>query len=861
MKMADDFLPSSLQDLQHPTLQQRFAGVLSIAVVTALAVLVTVAAYAGSDRDPARWPSPVSPPLDPAVESFVTDLMSRMSLEQKVGQVIQGELQKVTPDDVRRYHLGSVLNGGGSTPNANKRASAGDWLAAADAFYDASMQPPAGLPAIPIIWGSDAVHGHSNVFGATIFPHNIGLGAADDPDLLRELGAATALEMRATGLEWTFAPTLAVVRDDRWGRTYEGYSEDPRITASYAGAIVTGLQGPPGSAGHLTGDKIVATAKHYLGDGGTVGGRDQGDNVDVEADLVRLHAAGYAPAIEAGVRAVMASFSSWHGEKLHGHRYLLTTILKERLGFTGFVVGDWNGHGQVSGCSNASCAAAFNAGVDMFMVPEDFAKLYENTLAQVRDGTISEARLDDAVRRILRVKKQAGLFEAGRPSTRPHAGRQDLLGAAAHRELARRAVRESLVLLKNERGLLPLSPKSRVLVAGPGADDISRQTGGWTLTWQGTGNSNADFPGATSIYDGIRTAVTAAGGSVELAVDGRFTQRPDFAIVVFGESPYAEFQGDIAHLQYEPDDGPDLALLRSLKAAGIPVVSVFLSGRPLWVNPHLNASTAFVAAWLPGSEGAGIADVLFRGNDGRAAHDFRGRLSYSWPRRADQTPLNVGDRVYDPLFAYGHGLSYASPGELPTLSEVSGLSADASAPAGVYYANGRALAGYQRAIGQKPEALQRVEGLELSAPGLSPTIESADRMAQGDASLLRWLPGEPGYLVVTRSGPPLDLERESNGQLALSLLLRTGPDASGKLYVGMRDTTGRTVRVDITPVLKSDGQWQKYRISLRCLAERGLDMRSIAAPLVLYAEDSTPVGVAEVRLATAAEGEAYCPAE
>ena len=351
----------------------------------------------------------------------------------------------MTPDDVRRYHLGSVLNGGGSTPNSNKRASAGDWLAAADAFYDASMQPPAGLPAIPIIWGSDAVHGHSNVYGATIFPHNIGLGAANDPDLLREIGAATALEMRATGLEWTFAPTLAVVRDDRWGRTYEGYSEDPRITARYAAAIVTGLQGAPGSVGHLTGDKIVATAKHYLGDGGTVGGRDQGDNIDDEADLVRLHAAGYPPAIEAGVRAVMASFSSWHGEKLHGHRYLLTTVLKERLGFTGFVVGDWNGHGQVRGCSNANCAAAFNAGIDMFMVPEDFAKLYENTLAQVRDGTISEARLDDAVRRILRVKKQSGLFEAGRPSTRPHAGRQDLLGAAAHRELARRAVRESLV--------------------------------------------------------------------------------------------------------------------------------------------------------------------------------------------------------------------------------------------------------------------------------------------------------------------------------------------------------------------------------------------------------------------------------
>ena len=390
----------------------------------AVAVVLTapVAVPAASDRDPARWPRPVSPALDPTVEAFVTDLMARMSLEQKVGQVIQAELRFVTPEDIRRYHLGSVLNGGGSTPNNNKHAAAADWVAAADAFYDASMAVPAGQPAIPIIWGSDAVHGHSNVYGATLFPHNIGLGAADDPDLMREIGATTALEMRVTGLDWTFAPTLAVVRDDRWGRTYEGYSEDPRIVGRYAAAIVDGLQGTPGSADYLGKDHIVATAKHFLGDGGTTGGRDQGDNVETEAELVRLHAAGYPPAIAGGVRAIMASFSSWHGDKLHGHHYLLTTVLKERMGFTGFVVGDWNGHGQVKGCSNADCAAAFNAGVDMFMVPEDFAKLYENTLAQVRAGTISQARLDDAVRRILRVKKQSGLFEAGRPSSRAHCG-------------------------------------------------------------------------------------------------------------------------------------------------------------------------------------------------------------------------------------------------------------------------------------------------------------------------------------------------------------------------------------------------------------------------------------------------------
>jgi beta-glucosidase len=854
MSLTPVLPPVQRSRTRHLGLCRLLRGLAAALVLTAPAVVP-----AASDRDPARWPTPVSPALDPAVEAFVTDLMAKMSLEQKVGQVIQAELRFVTPEDIRRYHLGSVLNGGGSTPNNNKHATAADWVAAADAFYDASMAVPAGLPAIPIIWGSDAVHGHSNVYGATLFPHNIGLGAADDPGLMREIGATTALEMRVTGLDWTFAPTLAVVRDDRWGRTYEGYSEDPRIVGRYAAAIVDGLQGTPGRADYLGKDHIVATAKHFLGDGGTTGGRDQGDNVETEVELVRLHAAGYPPAIAGGVRAIMASFSSWHGDKLHGHRYLLTTVLKERMGFTGFVVGDWNGHGQVKGCSNADCAAAFNAGVDMFMVPEDFAKLYENTLAEVRAGTISQARLDDAVRRILRVKKQSGLFEAGRPSSRAHAGQQAMLGSATHRGLARRAVRESLVLLKNEHGLLPLQPRSRVLVAGPGADDLSRQTGGWTLTWQGTGNVGADFPGATSILAGIRSAVVDAGGSVEWSVDGRYSQRPDVAIVVYGESPYAEFQGDAAHLQYEASNGPDLTLLRTLKAAGIPVVSVFLSGRPLWINPHLNASDAFVAAWLPGSEGAGVADVLFRSSDGRVAHDFRGRLSYSWPRRADQTPLNVGDKVYDPLFAYGYGLSYAAPAAVPTLSEVSGLSDSALAPAGVYFANGRPMAGYVRSVGATVKSLQRVEGLEMFAPGLSPTVEPADRIAQGDASLMRWLPGKPGYLVVAKSGPPLDLERESNGQLSLSLMLRTGPAAKGKVYVGMRDATGHSARVEITPILRSDSTWQQYRIALRCLAEQGLDMRSISAPFELYGEDTTPVGVAEVRLATAAEGDAYCP--
>jgi beta-glucosidase len=807
------------------------------------------------------WPRIDPAPLDPDVEAFVADLLGRMTLEEKIGQVIQAELRSVTPDDIRRYHLGSVLNGGGSTPNNDKHASLEDWVEFADAFYDASMDTSDGKLAIPILWGSDAVHGHSNVYGATLFPHNIGLGAANDADLLREIGAVTAVEMLTTGLDWTFAPTLAVVRDDRWGRTYEGYSEDPRIVASYANAIIEGLQGVAGSAGHLGEGKILATAKHYLGDGGTDGGRDQGNNLDSEEELVRVHNAGYPPAIEAGVRAVMASFSSWQGQKLHGHRYLLSTALKDYMGFNGFVVGDWNGHGQVATCSNDNCAPAFNAGVDMFMVPEDFRALYDNLLAQVQEGTIGEERLDDAVTRILRVKKQAGLFERGRPSSRAHAARRENLGAAAHREVARRAVRQSLVLLKNNGRLLPLAPASRVLVAGDGADNIGKQAGGWTLTWQGTGNTNDDFPGATSVYGGIRAAVEAAGGTVELNVGGRYGQRPDVAIVVFGEDPYAEFQGDAPTVQYENENGADLALLRGLKADGIPVVAVFLSGRPLWVNPHLNASDAFVAAWLPGSEGGGLADLLFRQANGSMPYDFTGRLSYSWPRTADQSTVNVGDAEYDPLFPYGYGLTLQESTETPELSEEPGLGDADAGSSGTYFANGRALTGFSAMVGGERDNLTVVEGLEMVHEQLSPSIAMADREVQGDASLLQWRSGAPGFFAIRTDGRPLDLQRESKGGLSLSLLMKAAQRPSQPLIAAMRDASGNTAQIDLTPLFDAAADWEQLRLSLRCFDEHGVNMNEISVPLELYTTDEAQLVLAEVRLATPAEGDGYCPAK
>jgi beta-glucosidase len=575
--------------------------------------------------------------------------------------MVQADIRSVAPEDVRRYRLGSVLNGGGTFPGENKHASVADWVALADRFYDASMDTADGGVAIPIMWGTDAVHGHNNLFGATLFPHNIGLGAAHDPDLIERIGAATAREVAATGLDWTFAPVVAVVRDDRWGRTYESYSEDPQLVRTYAHRIVRGLQGAPGSREFLDSSHVLATAKHFIGDGGTTDGVDRGDTQLGEEDLLRIHGQGYVAAIEAGVQTIMASYNSWNGWKVHGQRVLLTDLLKQRLGFDGIVVSDWDGVDEVQGCSKDKCAQAINAGIDMIMVPTEWKNFIGNTLDQVRAEKIPMARIDDAVTRILRVKLRAGLFERGRPSSRPLANKRELVGAPEHRELARQAVRESLVLLKNERGLLPLRRKSHVLVVGDGADDISRQSGGWTLTWQGTENSNADFPGATSILEGIARTVTEGGGKVSAAVGVKpdlQQAQPDVAVVVFGEDPYAEWFGDLRSLDYRGAGGAELALLQQLRAASVPSVCVFLTGRPLWIEQELAACDAFVVAWLPGSEGGGIADVLFRKSNGRVNHNFVGKLSFSWPRTASQSALNRNDAGYDPLFPYGFGLRY-----------------------------------------------------------------------------------------------------------------------------------------------------------------------------------------------------------
>jgi beta-glucosidase len=809
--------------------------------------------------DPSSWPRLTSPlPVDPAIESAIDDLLAKMSIEDKVGQVIQPEINSVTPEEVKKYRLGSVLNGGGGWPGTKKDSTPAEWLALADAFWEASMDTSGGGLAIPVLWGLDAVHGHNNVIGATLFPHNIGLGAADDPELIREIGRVTAREVAVTGQDWDFGPTIAVARDDRWGRAYESYSENPALVAAYAAAMVEGLQGKLGDEEFLGPEHLIATAKHYLGDGGTDGGADQGDNLSSEAELRDVHGAGYVTALEAGVQTVMASFSSWQGVKLHGHEGLLTAVLKGQMGFDGFVVGDWNAHGQVPGCTNQSCPAAFNAGIDMFMVPQDWKALHENTLEQVRSGQIPTERLDDAVRRILRVKMRAGLFERGKPSTRPLGGRSELIGSAEHREVARRAVRRSLVLLKNNGGLLPLSPGARVLVAGDGADNIGKQCGGWTITWQGTGNQNSEFPGATSIWSGIREVVEAGGGEAVLSPDGSYDEKPDVAIVVFGEDPYAEFQGDRDHVDFAFGDDVALRLLRELSAAEIPVVSVFLSGRPLWVNPELNASEAFVAAWLPGTEGAGVADVLFAAPDGSARHDFTGRLSFSWPKSPLQATLNRGAEDYDPLFPLGYGLSYADQGDLGELSEEA---AELVAVSRTVYFAGGPVSPWELFIGDPQNFRVPATSPRVTTAGSENLVlEAVDREVQEDARRAVWSGGGMAFLYLA-SNQAIDLTREANGEMALAFDVLVEEAPAQPVSIAM--TCGPTCRgvIDVTRLLteRPPGEWGTLAIRLRCFEDAGADMKNVSGAFSLATAGALSLRFANVRLESASEQEATCP--
>jgi beta-glucosidase len=569
------------------------------------------------------------------VHDRVERLLAGMSLDEKIGQMTQPERQNVTHDDITRYRLGSLLSGGGSVPTPN---TPGSWADMYDGFQRAALATPRR---IPLIYGVDAVHGHNNVVGATIFPHNIGLGATRDPELVRRVGAATAEEVSGTGVDWNFAPCLCVARNDRWGRTYESFGEVPELPSQMS-SIITGFQGR-----RLGGPaSVLATAKHYIGDGGTTGGVDQGDTQVSEAELRRIHLPPFQAAIKRGAGSVMITYSSWNGVKAHGHDYLINGVLKRELGFSGFVISDYNGIDQIDGqpgFTPAEVRTAINAGIDMVMVPSEWRRFIETLKAEVEAGRVPMARIDDANRRILTKKVELGLFE------RPLTDRRYLrtVGSDQHRELARQAVARSQVLLKNQGGALPLDRRdNKIFVAGKSADDIGNQSGGWTITWQGS--SGPITPG-TTILEGIRrtagkssTVTYAKDGS---GIDGSYKA----AVAVVGETPYAEFFGDRPGAMGL--DAEDLATIERLRASGVPVIVVLVSGRPLDISAELPKWNALLASWLPGTEGRGVADVLF------GVTRPTGKLPVTWMNSVGQQPINRGDGQ-DPLFEFGYGLTY-----------------------------------------------------------------------------------------------------------------------------------------------------------------------------------------------------------
>jgi beta-glucosidase len=845
----------------------RLTGVLSLC-------LASQAVPAGQ---PELWPQDTHRANTRAeTEVFVNQLLASMTLEEKVGQMIQADIGSITPAQLRTYKLGSILSGGGGAPGNDVRTTPQAWLDLTTAFFNASQanDNPAHQ-AIPIIFGIDAVHGNAKIVGATVFPHNVGLGAAHDPALMRRIGEATAQEVSSIGVDWTFAPTVAVARDVRWGRSYESYSEDPDLVAQYAAAMVTGLQGQWDTPDFMASPHTLVSVKHFLGDGGTTDGRDQGNNESSESVLSRVHGAGYPAAIRSGALIVMASYNSWHGVKMHASHYLLTDILKGRMSFDGFVVGDWNAQEQIPGCTKYSCPAAYLAGVDMLMAPDSWQQLYDNTLAQVRSGVIPQTRVDDAVRRILRVKTLAGMFLRATPSQREDAGHFAVLGSPEHRALAREAVRKSLVLLKNEHRTLPLDPSSRVLVAGAAADDIGIQAGGWTIDWQGDHNTNADFPGGTSIFAGIRAAVTAAGGTAIFSADGQFSKRPDVAMVVFGERPYAEFEGDRETLAYSPDDSHDLQLLRRLHRQHIPVVAVFLSGRPMWVNPELNASDAFVAAWLPGSEGAGIADVLFRAASGKVPFDFTGRLGFSWPQTAMPVTFQSSGPVDGALFARGFGLDYEHAAHLPQLSEQAHIPAD-RAVAGTLYHAAHVTAPWSLFVSDASAEVRLTTSQQVSPQG-------ALTVARDSAGVTATWNGAQSSMVRI-AGRQADFRAQAARGEQVEMRFRVTQAPSGRVQLGVRclepyarhpatsaaSSTGPVpdaalcrepggAMLDFTRAFQQTptGKWTTLSYSLSCFSAHHADLSNLAAPFALATDGRFSLTIADIRLIPA-HGTARC---
>jgi beta-glucosidase len=577
----------------------------------------------------------------------IQPIVARMTLDEKVGQMTQPDQDFVKDlNDIEKLYIGSILSGGDSDPKEGNSREA--WAAMYDRCQQAALRTRLR---IPLLYGVDAVHGHNNVLGAVVFPQNIALGCTRNPDLVEQVGRITALEVRATGINWTFAPCVTVPQDIRWGRTYEGFSEDPQLAGELGAAAVRGLQ----TADLKNPEAIAACVKHYLGDGGTVFGTsqdkqglDQGDMRVDEPTLRKVHLAPYLPAIRAGGVTIMPSYSSWNGLKMSANKYLLTDVLKGELGFEGFLISDYNAIDQVAKDYKDAVRISINAGMDMVMVPSNYKAFITNLKTLFNEGAVPMSRIDDAVTRILRVKAAMGLLD---PQWQPAVDPQlvDKFGSAEHRAVAREAVRQSVVLLKNAGPVLPLSKAAkRIHVAGRGADDLGMQCGGWTIKWQGqTGNVTT---GGTTILQALKQAVRPQT-TIDVSSDGQGANGADVAVVVVGEDPYAEFKGDRADLRLSEQD---LTTIRNVKSAGVPMVVVLLAGRPMMLDGVLDQADAVLAAWLPGTEGAGVTDVLF------GDYQPTGKLSFTWPASMDQLPTNINQLHGKPLFEYGFGLTWTA---------------------------------------------------------------------------------------------------------------------------------------------------------------------------------------------------------
>jgi beta-glucosidase len=784
---------------------------------------------------------------DPAMEARIAQIVAGMSLEQKIGQMTQPEIKFATPADVKKYYIGSILNGGGSWPQGNKYATAADWVALADQYYDASMATDMPIQ-VPVIWGIDAIHGNSNVYGATLFPHNIGLGAAHNAKLVGKMAVEVGKAVRATGISWAFAPTLAVGRDARWGRAYESFSEDGALVKAYGAAYVTGLQGNFKQEGN-----VVATAKHFIGDGGTYLGVDRGVNKATLSEMINQHAQGYYGAFGAGAQTVMASYNSWHDVvakvnygKMHGSKVLLTDVLKTKMGFDGLVVSDWDGNADVPGCSNDSCAQAINAGIDLVMVPENWKLFISNTIAQVQDGQIPMARIDDAVTRILRVKLRAGLF-GKKPSANAFAGKQDAMLA---RDLARQAVRESLVLLKNNNEVLPLSRGKKILVVGKSADNISNQTGGWSLTWQGTENKNSDFPIADTLLSGIVEAAGTANVTYSAAAADVDVSRFDAVIAIIGETPYTEGFGDIPAsktLQHSRHYPEDLAVLQAVSGKGKPVITVMVAGRPLYANDLLNMSDSFVAAWLPGSEGKGLADVLFKKVNGKINYRFSGTLSFSWPK----LPCLSGPLFSTPderLFSLGYGLKYGTKSSMKKLDEDIETKTCSKAEAlAIFTQSDRVSYPLVLTSGTRKTTI----GNDTMKSNDVVKVETVMFDNQSEAKRVSWL-GLGGIEAQGAFVSVIPANLIADGALQFDTLVTLAPKA--KVNMAMECGEKCTGSVDMTAAFNrlADGTRKTVKIPLACFAAKGVDLNKVKTPFSVSTDASFVAAFGNIQIVAGA---------